>query len=137
LVVGEGDIAVRLITLSAMLALIAIAAAVIAVTRAPASRLAIFDAHIHYSEPSWKSYPPLKICGLLRDAGIAGAAISSSPDDGTRRLVSLNRTRFVAVLRPYREGGTSTNWAVDPTGERYLDERLASGRYEGIGEVHF
>jgi predicted TIM-barrel fold metal-dependent hydrolase len=128
---------VRLITLSAMLMLITVAAAVIAVTQAPESRLAIFDAHIHYSEPSWKTYPPIKIRRLLRDAGIAGAAIPSSPDDGTRRFVSLNRARFVAVLRPYRKGVTSANWAIDPNGERYLDERLASGRYQGIGEVHF
>ncbi len=127
----------RAITLSALLALITIAAAAIAVGRAPVTRLAIFDAHIHYSEPAWQPYPPIRIRRLLRDAGIAGAAISSSPDDGTRRLIRLNRARFVAVLRPYRKGVTSANWAVDPFGESYLDERLASGRYRGIGEVHF
>ena len=124
----------RAITLSALLALITIAAAAIAVGRAPVTRLAIFDAHIHYSEPAWQPYPPIRIRRLLRDAGIAGAAISSSPDDGTRRLIRLNRARFVAVLRPYRKGVTSANWGrrsflVRATWDERLGERTLSGNW--------
>ena len=125
------------LSLFAALAIVVAGAVAIAVDRAPSPRLAIFDAHIHYNEPAWQPYPPHRIRRLLRDAGIAGAAMSSSPDDGSRRLVSLNRSRFVALLRPYREGVTSANWTADPKGIAYLEERLSSAHYRGIGEIHF
>lgn len=124
------------ITLLGLLVAVVIAATVIAVDRRPETRLSVFDAHVHYSEPAWAPYPPRRIRRLLRNAGVSGAAISSSPDDGTRRLISLNKSRFAAVIRPYREGVSSSNWFNDPNGPAYLQQRLDTGRYRGIGEVH-
>ena len=126
----------RQLILLTLLASTIAAAVATAVLRAPEARLPIFDAHVHYNEPAWQPYPVQRIRNLLRQAGIAGAAISSSPDDGTRRLIGLNRARFVAVLRPYRAGVSAGNWMNDPGGADYLTRRLASGRYRGIGEVH-
>ena len=75
------------LSLFAALAIVVAGAVAIAVDRAPSLRLAIFDAHIHYKRTSMATLPATRIRRLLRDAGIAGAAMSSSPDDGSRRLV--------------------------------------------------
>ena len=126
----------RQLTLLVLLIAALAAAIATAVICRPEARLPIFDAHVHYSQPAWQYYSVRQIRKLLHAAGIAGAAVSSSPDDGTRRLIGLNRSRFVAVLRPYRAGVTPGNWMVDPEGTTYLAQRLASGSYRGIGEVH-
>ena len=126
----------RQLTLFVLLFATVAAAVATAVVRRPDARLPIFDAHVHYSQPAWQLYSVRQIRRLLSDAGIAGAAVSSSPDEGTRRLIGLNRSRFVAVLRPYRTGVTAGNWMIDPEGAAYLVQRLASGSYRGIGEVH-
>ncbi|MDA0261345.1 MAG: amidohydrolase, partial [Proteobacteria bacterium] len=103
-------------------AVVMAAAAVLAVDRRPTQRLAIFDAHIHYSASAWSAYPPLRVRRLLREAGVARGAVSSSPDEGTQRLIALNRARFVGVLRPYRQGVSSSNWIADLNGIAYLKD---------------
>jgi Amidohydrolase len=100
------------------------------------SRLPIFDAHIHYSEPAWAEYPPAKIMEILDRAGVVRGLASSSPDDGSLALRRQDPSRIIPFLRPYRGGVGSGNWTEDPNLATYLKERLARGGYAGLGEVH-
>lgn len=101
-----------------------------------ASDLPIFDAHLHYSRISWDVVPPERALDLLRAAGVRRALVSSTPDDGTLRLYERAPDVVVPMLRPYRAAGDSAMWTEDESVLPYLEARLASGIYKGIGEVH-
>ncbi len=101
-----------------------------------ADDLPLFDAHIHYSHDAWDLVPPRQAVAILRKAGLKGALVSSSNDEGTQKLIAEAPDLIVAELRPYRTRGDIGTWVRDPTVVRYLEERLARYRYVGIGEFH-
>ena len=105
---------------------------------AQSPELPIFDTHIHYSAPDWTEYPPDRILGILRQAGIKRALVSSTPDDGTLTLYQKDSKRIVPILRPYRTRDDIGHWWQDPSVLAYVQERLAKnkGVHKGIGEFH-
>ncbi len=98
--------------------------------------LPIVDAHLHYSQSAWSAYPPDQVLRLMDQAGVSRAFASSTPDDGTLRLYQAAPARIVPFLRPYRGEVGSGNWFEDATLLPYLEGRLKSGVYRGIGEFH-
>lgn len=115
-------------------ALVAALAAGIAAASA-AERLAIFDAHLHYSRDAWQRFDAAAIVAKLEAAGVKGALVSSTPDAGTLKLQRFAPERFLAELRPYRAGIGGGNWFTDAATPDYLTARLP-GAYVGIGEFH-
>jgi hypothetical protein len=101
-----------------------------------AAPLPIFDAHIHYSHDAWELVPPKQAVEILRQAGLRGALVSSSDDEGTQMLVAEAPELIVPELRPYRTRADTTGWVRDDGIVRYLEARLARYRYAGIGEFH-
>lgn len=101
-----------------------------------AAALPLFDAHIHYSHDAWDLVPPKQAVAILRQAGLRGALVSSSNDQGTQMLLAEAPDLIVPELRPYRSRGEIGSWMKDDTVVRYLEERLAKYRYVGIGEFH-
>jgi hypothetical protein len=99
-------------------------------------RLPIFDTHVHYGQNDWAPYPTDKVLGLFAAAGVARVLASSTPDDGTLMLHKAAPGRVVPILRPYRAGIGSSNWFNDPNLIEYLEGRLKTGAYKGIGEFH-
>jgi predicted TIM-barrel fold metal-dependent hydrolase len=100
------------------------------------NQIPIFDVHVHYSRDAWNSYDPGAIEKILRAAGVRRALVSSSPDDGTLKLRAANPEMFVPMLRPYYDGVTNATWHRENQVVAYIDERLKSGVYKGIGEFH-
>ena len=98
--------------------------------------LPLFDAHIHYSSDAWEALPAAEALAILDRAGIRRALVSSTPDDGTLRLHRAAPARIVPELRPYRSPSDMGTWHRDPSLLPYLEERLRSGIYRGIGEFH-
>lgn len=101
-----------------------------------AADMPLFDAHIHYSHDAWELVPPKQAVAILRQAGLRGALVSSSNDQGTQMLMAEAPDLIVPELRPYRSRGEIGTWVRDDTVLRYLEERLAKYRYVGIGEFH-
>jgi hypothetical protein len=101
-----------------------------------AEPLPIFDAHVHYSHDAWDMVPPELALKLVREAGVRRVLVSSSDDDGQRRLVKLAPEVFLPSLRPYRKRGDPSTWARDPSVVSYLEERLANFSYVALGEFH-
>src|SRR5262245_26780170 len=99
-------------------------------------RLPIFDTHVHYGQNDWSAYPTGKVFELFDAAGVPRVLASSTPDDGTLKLHAVDASRVVPILRPYRNGVTSSNWFRDPNLSAYLEQRLKAGVYAGIGEFH-
>ncbi len=118
-----------------LLALTALALLVYAVVPRAAD-LPIFDAHIHYSHDAWETIPPKEAVALLRKAGLKGALVSSSGDDGTQKLYAEAPDLIVPELRPYRSRGEISTWVRDETVVTHLESRLARYRYVAIGEFH-
>jgi len=114
------------------LGLIALAAPAVAAD----ARLPIFDTHVHYSRDAWGTYDPGAIVAALAAAGVPRALVSSTPDDGSLKLVGADPDRFQPVLRPYRAGVGPGNWFDDPDTPDYVARRLGRARYLGIGEFH-
>ena len=65
----------------------------------------IFDSHLHYSHDAWEQLPPKAAVDILRKAGLRGAMVSSSSDDGTQKLFAEAPDLVIPVLRPYRQRG--------------------------------
>ena len=96
----------------------------------------IFDAHIHYNAEAQAIYPPQKVIEILDRAGVERALVSSTPNDGTRRLREVAPSRIVSELRPYRKAGDSASWYRDPEVADFLAQELKRGIYRAIGEFH-
>lgn len=99
-------------------------------------RLPIFDSHLHYSDDAWEAFPTEDAIARIRAAGVIGILASSSPDDGTVKLLEAAPDLVVPELRPYRDGVSSATWHDDPATPKYLRARLEQRRYVGIGEFH-
>ena len=99
-------------------------------------QLPIFDTHMHYNEDAWDAFTPEQIIAKLEAANVPRALVSSSPDEGTRRLFDLDPARIAPSLRPYHDRFNSSNWYADPLIVDYFIERLSSLDYSGIGEFH-
>src|SRR5262245_31242764 len=103
---------------------------------ASAAELPIFDAHLHYSSDAWESLSPAQAVAMLRKAGVKGALVSSSGDDGQQRLYQAAPDLIIPELRPYRSRGDTGTWFRDETVPSYLEDRLKKYRYAGIVEFH-
>ncbi len=101
-----------------------------------AGEMPLFDAHIHYSHDAWELVPPKQAVEILRQAGLRGALVSSSNDEGTQMLLAAAPDLIVPELRPYRTRADTSGWVRDDAIVRYIEERLARYRYAGIGEFH-
>ena len=101
-----------------------------------AQAMALFDAHIHYSHDAWDLVPPKQAVAILRQAGLRGALVSSSDDQGTQMLAAEAPDLIVPSLRPYRTRGEIGSWVRDDTVLAYLGQRLARYRYVAVGEFH-
>lgn len=101
-----------------------------------ADALPLFDAHIHYSHDAWALVPPKQAVAILRQAGLKGALVSSSDDEGNQMLAAEAPDLIVPELRPYRRRGEIGSWMKDDSVARYLEQRLGKHKYAGIGEFH-
>lgn len=96
----------------------------------------IFDAHIHYSHDAWDMLPPKEAVAVLRKAGLRGALVSSSSDEGTQKLAAEAPELIFPSLRPYRKRGETGTWMRDESVIPYVEERLKRYRYVAFGEFH-
>jgi predicted TIM-barrel fold metal-dependent hydrolase len=96
----------------------------------------IFDAHMHYKKPAWAAYPVKTVVELMDESGVAIAAVSSTPDEGTIRLFEYAPARIVPELRPYHGDAGSSNWTKTPGMLAYIEKRIETYAHKGIGEFH-
>jgi hypothetical protein len=99
-------------------------------------QLPIFDSHIHYNRAAWRVFDPPYVLELLQRADVLGGLVGSWPDEGTVKLRAAYPDRFVAELCPYQELDDRENWSKKPRVLSFLAERIATGRYKGLGELH-
>ncbi len=98
----------------------------------------IFDAHVHYSSGAWDVFSPEAALGLLDKQNVFGALVSSTPDEGTRRLAAVeqSRVRVVPLYRPYRDSADLGSWFERPDLLDDAERAIMGGHRHGLGEVH-
>jgi len=100
------------------------------------AKVPLFDAHMHYKQSAWPVFPPKTVIELMDRSGVAMALVSSTPDEGTIRLLEFAPKRIVPELRPYHGNANSSNWTKAPGMAEYLKTRLQKYPHQGIGEFH-
>ena len=100
------------------------------------TNMPVFDAHIHYSHDAVTLVPPEQAVSLLREAGVTGALVSSSDDNGTQLLFEAAPDLIVPSLRPYRRRGEINTWMHDESVIDYVESRLERYTYRALGEFH-
>ena len=103
---------------------------------AAAGELPIFDAHMHYSQSAWEVLSPEDVVKMMKKLDIIGALVSSTPDEGTQKLIKVAPDRVIGGFRPYRESNDLGRWYEKAELVPYSEKRLRSGRHRVFGEVH-
>src|SRR5262245_5098199 len=95
----------------------------------------LFDAHVHYDQRDWSAFSAEQVLDILDRAGVHRALVSSIHDDGTLKLLGLAPKRIIPFLSPYRTRRDIKTWHSDSVIQSYVEGRLRSGIYRGIGEL--
>ena len=69
-------------------------------------------------------------------AGISRSLVSSTPDEGTQKLLKAAPDRVVPFFRPYRKFTHKGSWYKRPELIPYTEETLKRGLHAGLGEIH-
>ncbi len=95
----------------------------------------VFDSHLHYSATSWAQYSPGDVLQKLDSANVKTALLSSTPNEGTAKLLAFAPGRMVPGLRPYRNAAEKVAWYKNSELVSYTQTRLATLRHKAFGEV--
>ena len=112
--------------------------ALLAVDRASAQQLKIFDAHLHYNQEPDPFYPLDKVLEVFKRNGVAGIVANSRPNKGTHQLVEAKAPGLwvVPFIRPYRVRSDIQSWFNDPAISELIQDEYKRGYYRGVGEFH-
>ena len=86
---------------------------------------------MHYSSSAWDVYSPARVLAKMDDAGVTWAMVSSTPDDGTMKLLDAAPKRIFGGFRPYRTRSDMGRWYALLDLVPYSEKRLAMGRHKG------
>ncbi len=98
----------------------------------------LFDGHLHYSHQAWDVFDTNAALQLLDEASVRGALTSSTPDEGTQRLMAEQhpRVRIVPLYRPYTPAAGSGSWFKRATHLDNAEAAMEAAMHRGLGEVH-
>ena len=96
----------------------------------------VADMHLHYKWTQQDVTSPEDAVELLEQEDIVMGVVIGTPAELALQLQALVPGSIVPIFSPYREGGDWHRWAYDETTVVRARAALASGQYQGIGELH-
>ena len=106
----------------------------------------LFDAHLHYNDEAFGSFPVADALARMQRAGVRAIIANSRPNDGTKSLAAARAqaaaagVMVVPFIRLYRTRADYTGWFADESIVTMVLDELsrgtAAGRYRGLGEFH-
>ena len=106
------------------------------VVRAESTAPPVADVHLHYNWSQAELVSPAEVLAILQRNQVQLAVVFSTPTTNALRLSEISHGRVIPFFSPYLDARTRYRWFLEP---RVLEEAragLASGAYQGIGEVH-
>lgn len=96
----------------------------------------VADMHLHYKWTQQDVTSPEDAVEVLEQEDIVMGVVIGTPAELALQLQALAPGSIVPIFSPYREGGDWHRWAYDETTVVRARAALASGQYQGIGELH-
>jgi predicted TIM-barrel fold metal-dependent hydrolase len=97
---------------------------------------AFSDIHLHYNYTHAEVIKVEAALGILRANNIVLATVSSEPTDLALKLADAGGDWIIPFASPYYKTGNRRDWYLDKQLVSELRNRLQTGRFGGIGEVH-
>ena len=94
------------------------------------------DVHLHWKWNQKEVTTPEQAIGILRDNGVALAVVTGTPPELALELQRLAPDWVVPIYGVYQDGVDWSNWYRDKTLLTRARKALASGDYQGVGELH-
>jgi hypothetical protein len=96
----------------------------------------IFDVQMHYNGESWSLYPAKALMRAMQRYNVPWVAVSSTPNEGTAKMLEADRLRVIPLFVPYRNREDRDHWLENPNLLEWMTAELDRGIYRGIGEFH-
>jgi predicted TIM-barrel fold metal-dependent hydrolase len=94
------------------------------------------DVHLHYNWDQAELTSAREAVEQLREHNVVLAVVFSVPSDEARELVEAGGDWIIPFYSPYYDARNRHTWFHDPAVVERTRQALASGYYQGIGEVH-
>ena len=99
-------------------------------------KIPIVDMQMHYNQDAWGLYQPSTIAATLEELEVVMAAVASTPNEGTFKLLDQAPERIKPFFQPYRTAEDRDIWLNDPAVLELIEREARHWRYAGIGEIH-
>lgn len=96
----------------------------------------LWDAHSHYSLEDSQHFSQSQIIGILDQNKVEKILITGTPNSGTLKLLEFAPERVIAFLSVYRTKADKRDWMHRMQVVDEAKSAIATGRYQGIGELH-
>ena len=98
---------------------------------------AFADIHVHFNWDQRELIDAAAIVDKLQRGGVEFTVVSGTPSELALELQRAGGDRVVPLFSPYTHEFGKQDWYLHPRTVELAEEGLRSGRYRGIGEVHF
>ena len=96
----------------------------------------VADMHLHYKWTQQEVTAPAEAVRMLAAENVILGVVIGTPAELALELVRLAPDKLVPLFSPYQAGGDWHRWAYDDNVVPRTRAALASGVYQGIGELH-
>ncbi len=96
----------------------------------------IVDVQVHYNREAWDRFRPRAIINTLDELNVINIVVSSTPNEGTFKLIEQGQGKVIPLFQPYRTRDDRDNWFQDPEIIAYMEKEIRNWSYRGIGEFH-
>jgi len=109
---------------------------VFAGVRAEPNQLPVADVHLHYNWSQAELISPTEVLAILKRNQVRLAVVFSTPTTNALLLSNISNGRVIPFFSPYLDARTRYRWFYEKRVLELARAGLASGTYQGIGEVH-
>ncbi len=95
------------------------------------------DTHVHFNWDQKEIISAEKVVAKLRARNAEFVVVAGTPSHLALELAEAGGDFIVPLFSPYTHVMGRRDWFRDEVTLRFAEEGLKSGKYEGIGEVHF
>jgi predicted TIM-barrel fold metal-dependent hydrolase len=114
-----------------------LAACLLAGTASAAPAAPFADVHLHYNWDQEEATSPQEAVQHLKANGVVLGVVSGVPSPRALKLREAGGAWIIPLFSPYTHHRGRLDWHRDPQVVDKARRALESGRFHGIGEVHF